>query len=460
MISLINPSSNVETARKIRFFTPPLGLAYLAGALVSEGFRVQIIDNAVENLTADELVKEVKDSDVVGITSTTPSFNTALKYARLIKSKMPETFVVLGGVHASFMPVDAVKGGADAVCIGEGERTIVELADCVERGKSVSKIKGICYRDGKRIRFTEKRGFEENLDQLPLPAYNLLPMEKYSVVGRKLEYFPVISSRGCPFGCIYCVTSRFMGRRFRAKSAAAVGEEIQWLCDEFGTRQIAFSDDTFTLSRKRVLDICREIRERGLDLKWSCSSRVDTVDRELSAAMAETGCTLVYFGVESASENVLRFYRKRINMQKTRDAIKMVRRDGIYTACSFILGAPMETEDEMMWTIETAIRLNPDYAQFSVLTPYPGTELYEIARKNKWLLTENFDDYTAGKPVLKNLHLPPERIYEILKYAYRRFYLRPKYILKRVLSKDLFFVSGLLRTFLSKKMTGIFGEEE
>ena len=460
MISLINPASDVETAKKIRFFTPPLGLAYLAGALVNEGFRVQIIDNAVENLTTDELVKRVKDSDIVGITSTTPSFNTALKYAKLIKSEIPETFVILGGVHASFTPIDAIKGGADAVCIGEGERAIVEIAKCIEKEKSVSEVKGICYRDSRSIKFTDERGFEENLDNLPLPAYDLLPMDKYSVVGRKLEYFPVISSRGCPFGCIYCVTSRFMGRKFRAKSAERVGEELQWLCDEFGTKQIAFSDDTFTLNRKRVLEICRELRERGLDLKWSCSSRVDTIDRGLSSAMAKAGCTLIYFGVESASENILRFYRKRIDMQRTKDAIETVKKNGIYTACSFILGAPMETENEMMETVEAAIRLNPDYAQFSILTPYPGTELYEIARKNGWLLTENFDDYTAGKPVLKNFHLPPERIQEILKYAYRRFYLRPRYILKRILSRDLFFVSGLLRTFLSKKVTGIFGKEE
>ncbi len=458
-ISLISPSSKVETSEKIEFFTPPLSIAYLAGALRENGHKVQLIDNAVENLSLEKITKKVKDSEIVGITSTTPTFNTALKYIEAIKSELPDVFVIAGGVHVSFMPEEALKKGADAVCIGEGERTIVELAENVERGKSVADIRGICYRKNERIKFNPVREFEEDLDALPLPAYDLLPMDKYRVVGRRLEYFPVISSRGCPFGCIYCVTSRFMGKKFRAKSAVKVGEELQWLMDKFKANQIAFSDDTFTLDRKRVEEICKEIKERGLDIKWSCSSRVDTVNSELSTTMARVGCTLIYFGVESASDNILKFYRKRIDMKKARDAVKTVKKTGILAACSFILGAPMETESEMMKTVETSVRLNPDYAQFSILTPYPGTELYETAKKNKWLLTENFDDYTAGKPVLKNYYLPPERIYEILKYAYRKFYLRPRYIFKRILSGDVYFASGLFRKFLGGKLKTIWSKE-
>ena len=458
-ISLINPSSRVETSEKIEFFTPPLSIAYLAGALRDDGHRVQLIDNAVENLSLEEIISRVRDSDIVGVTSTTPTFSTAVRYIEAIKSELPNVFVIAGGVHVSFMPDEALKKGADAVCIGEGERTIVELAERIERGGDMADLRGICYREGERIKFNPPRRFEENLDALPLPAYDLLPMEKYSVVGRRLEYFPVISSRGCPFGCIYCVTSRFMGKKFRAKSAVRVGEELQWLMDEFGAKQIAFSDDTFTLNRKRVEEICREMKERGLDIRWSCSSRVDTVSGELSSTMAGAGCTLIYFGVESASENVLKFYRKKIDIKKAKDAVSTVKKKGMLAACSFILGAPMETESEMMETIETAVRLNPDYAQFSVLTPYPGTELYETAKKNQWLLTEDFDEYTAGKPVLKNFHLSPERIYEMLKYAYRRSYLRPGYILKRILAGDVYLASGLFRQFIGRKLRTLRSEE-
>jgi len=251
-----------------------------------------------------------------------------------------------------------------------------------------------------------------------------------------------------------------MGKRFRAKKPEKVMDELELLYDKFKAKQFAFSDDTFTLNRKRVIEICREIKERGLDIKWSCSSRVDTIDKEMAIEMKRAGCTLIYFGVESASEEILKFYKKTIDLSKTKKALEIVKESGMYSACSFILGAPMETEEDMLKTIETAISLNPDYAQFSILTPYPGTELYDMAKKNGWLLTENFDDYTAGKPVLKNFHLPPERIHDMLRYAYKKFYLRPRYVLKRIVSGDLFFISGLLRTFVTGKLLKAFGLEE
>ena len=308
------------------------------------------------------------------------------------------------------------------------------------------------YKEDGRIIDNGRRDFIKNLYELPFPSYDLLPLEKYSILGQKLEHFPLMSSRGCPFGCRYCASSRFMGRMFRARSAENVADEIEWLNDKFGAKYVAFGDDTFTLSKKRVLEFCREIRERGLDVEWSCSSRVDTIDGETIREMKRAGCNCIYYGVESANPQILNnFYRKRIKLEQVVDAVKKTKENEILTVCSFIIGAPMETREDMMRTLKFSIKLDPDYAQYSILTPYPGTEIYEEAAKKGWLLTENFDDYTCGKPVLKNFYLSPKEISKFLKYCYIRFYLRPKFIWKEIKNKNIKFILEIGKRLLVRR---------
>jgi radical SAM superfamily enzyme YgiQ (UPF0313 family) len=453
MITLVNPLSSTEVISKIDFKTPPIGLAYLASMLRENGYKVRIVDNVVEKLSLDELVRKIKDSVVVGITTTTPTFNTALKYAKKIKSTLENVFVILGGIHVSFMPYSALKHEfVDAVCIGEGEYTLLEAVERLDRGKSLEGVRGLMYKEDGRIIDNGRRDFIKNLDELPFPAYDLLPLEKYSILGQKLEHFPLMSSRGCPFGCRYCASSRFMGRMFRARSAENVADEIEWLNDKFGAKYVAFGDDTFTLSKKRVLEFCREIRERGLDVEWSCSSRVDTIDGETIREMKRAGCNCIYYGVESANPQILNnFYRKRIKLEQVIDAVKKTKENEILTVCSFIIGAPMETREDMMRTLKFSIKLDPDYAQYSILTPYPGTEIYEEAAKKGWLLTENFDDYTCGKPVLKNFYLSPKEISKFLRYCYVRFYLRPKFIWKEIKNKNIKFILEIAKRLLVRR---------
>lgn len=403
MITLLNPNANVEVVKRLDISTPPLGLGYLAAVLRREGFKVRIIDDMVENLNFETLIKRVKNSIMVGITSTTPTFNSALKYARKIKEVLPDIFVVLGGVHVTFRPLDAAKNDfVDAVCVGEGEETIVEVAEKVEAGKTLEDVKGVVYRSENEIVDNGPRGFIRDLDSLPFPAYDLMPLERYSLFGERLEQFPMITSRGCPFACRYCSSSLFMGHRFRVRSAENVVDEIEWLVSDFNAKHIAFSDDTFTLSRRRVEAICDEIRRRGIDVEWSCSSRVDTINEDMMKKMKDAGCSAIYFGVESASPRILDFYRKKIDSEKVRRAVTLARKYGIKVICSFIIGAPMEKKEEMRATLKFALELDPDYAQFSVLTPYPGTEIFDEAERKGWILSKNFDDFTAGKPVLKN----------------------------------------------------------
>lgn len=445
MITLINPNASVELVKKLEISTPPLGLGYLASVLREAGFKVRIIDDLVENLSLGDLLKKVKDSLIVGITSTTPTFKSALSYAKKIKEALPDIFVVLGGVHVTFQPEKAMENEfVDAVCIGEGERTIVELAERVEAGKSLEGVKGIYYREEGRIRKNEPREFIEDLDSLPFPAFDLMPLEKYSLLGRKLREFPMITSRGCPFACRYCSSSLFLGRKFRARSAGNVVDEIEWLVEKWEAKHVAFGDDTFTLKKKRVEEICREIRDRGLEITWSCSSRIDTIDAELLKTMKSAGCTAIYYGIESASRKVLEYYRKRISLEKAFEVIRTTKKLGISAICSFIIGAPIETRKEMEDTLKFAIRLDPDYAQFSILTPYPGTEIYEEAKRNGILLTEDYEKYTAGKPVLKT-QVSENELSKFLRKCYVRFYLRPKFLLRELKKGHLLLILKVLK---------------
>lgn len=476
MIALINPNASVEVVKRLGISTPPLGLGYLAAMLRERGFKVKIVDDLVEKLSFSELLNRIKDATIVGITSTTPTFSAALRYACAIKRRLPHTFIVLGGVHVTFMPYQALKNTCvDAVCIGEGEYTLVELAERVEAGRSLEGLKGLIYkdygnergwengmndcdencsikqRDNTRIINNGPREFIQDLDSLPFPAYDLMPLEKYTVLGQRLEHFPMITSRGCPFGCRYCSSSLFLGRKFRARSPKNVVDEIEWLVDDFKAKYIAFSDDTFTLSKRRVIEICDEIIKRNLDIKWSCSSRVDTISKELLEKMKKAGCSAIYYGVESASQRVLNYYKKRINLDRVKEAVKLTKKVGMETICSFIIGSPYETKEDMKETLKFALKLNPDYAQFSILTPYPGTDIYQEAKEKNLLLTENFDDYTAGKPVIKNFYLSPEEITKFLRFCYLRFYLRPSFIIREVRKGNLRVVIETMRRALRRE---------
>ncbi|MDK2781284.1 MAG: anaerobic magnesium-protoporphyrin monomethyl ester cyclase [Archaeoglobi archaeon] len=446
MIVLLNPDSKVEVVHRLGISTPPLGIGYIASFLRENGFPVRIIDNMVEKLTLEEILERTEGSSIVGISVTTPAFKKALYYARELKKRFQDILIIFGGPHPSFMPHEVLREGCvDAVCIGEGEYTMLEVAERVERGESLENVRGLVYREGDRIVENERREFIEDLDSLPFPAFDLMPLEKYSIFGDKLDHFPMITSRGCPFGCRYCVSSALFGRKFRARSAGNVVDEMEWLVNEFQAKRIAFSDDTFTLDKRRVEEICEEICRRGLDVEWTCTSRVDTVSRELLRKMKKAGCAHIYYGVESASERVLDYYRKGIKLDEVRKAVEMTKDEGISVTCSFIIGAPFETREEMRKTLRFSVELNPDYAQFSLLTPYPGTEIYEEAKEKGLLLTENYDEFTAVNPVLKNENLSPEDLFGMLKECYLKFYLRPKLIIEKLRRGDIGILMKMFR---------------
>lgn len=431
---LVEPPTATDIKKVLNTVSPPLGLAYLASVARNEGFDVKIIDSLAENLSFNELEKKIKeyDPDVVGITSTTTSIPDAYKVAEISKRINPNVITVIGGPHVTFVPELTLKESPyiDIVVRGEGEEIFKQLLHNLDKGKKLSNIRGITYRENNRIRSNPPMPLIKDIDNIPIPAFDLLPMEKYQF-GKK-RFGVIITSRGCPFQCIFCSSSLQFGKKWRAHSVERVIEELKILHDEFKIREIEFLDDTFTLSKKRAQEICKAIIQEGLDISWSASSRVDTFDLDTAVYMKKAGAHTIYFGIESGSEKTLKFIKKGITLTQAIDAVKIAKKAKLRTLGSFIIGFPYEKEEDMRKTIRFAKFLDVDFAQFTVATPYPGTELWNIAVTKNLLLTKNWRNYTTTKVVMKNMYVPPNRIQYLLEWAYFSFYLSPKRVIKDI----------------------------
>jgi len=437
-IFLINPPApHIETLSVIGIKVPPLGLASLATVLKQNGHEVKIIDAPAMELYTPQ-IKEIlskEQPEMIGVTATTPTVYNALEIAESAKEVCPDSFTVLGGPHPSFLPIETLRECPvlDAVCIGEGEETVVELAEAVEKRRDLSDVRGIAYRlkEGRIIK-NPPRPLIKDLDSLPFPAWHLLPVDKYTILGKKSVICHIMSSRGCPFQCIFCSSSLLFGKRYRARSAKSVVDEMEYLVSEYNPKSIEFSDDEFTLNKRRVEEICDEIKKRGLDVPWACSSRVDTISRSLLEKMKRAGCFFIYYGIESGSQRILNFIKKGIRIEQIERAVKWTRQVGIKALGSFIIGFPDETREEIERTLSFPKRLRLDFAQFSIATPYPGTELYEIAKREGLLLTEDWSRYTAAQPVMAMKNLSVEELQKLFRRAYVNFYLTPRVLLRNL----------------------------
>jgi len=429
-ICLISPPYNSAVKSIVGVTSPPLGLAYLA-SMVRKEHEVKIIDANVLDYTMENVRSEIENfsPDLVGITSVTPSIPQAYAVARIAKETVDCT-VVIGGPHASFLPVRTLKecGAIDAVVRGEGEKTFEKMVSALEKGRPLAEVGGIVCRNGGRIIDSGPGEIFENVDEIPFPSQDLLPLDRYQFDGQR--YTAMLSSRGCPFGCSFCASSRLFGGRWRGRSPENVLEEMRTVYEDYGIQNIEFVDDTFTLDRRRAESICDGIIREGWDLKWGASSRVDTLSRQLLMKMKRAGCWLIYLGIESGSQKVLETIGKRITLDQVRRAVRMVNEAGIEVLGSFIIGFPQDTEKTVKETIRFAKKLNLDYAQFSVLTPYPGTPVYDEAKEEGALLTEDWSGYTAIEPVMRHRDLPPDKLNTFIRRAYVSFYLRPRILMR------------------------------
>jgi anaerobic magnesium-protoporphyrin IX monomethyl ester cyclase len=439
--------------RNVASIMPSLGLAWLAAVLEKDGHQVKILDAHAERLHLDVIPQWVAEHgpfQLVGLTATTPLIGNALDIARGLKSRFPSAQVVLGGVHPTVLPAEALAEPAvDLVVRGEGEETIREIA----AEKPWHHIAGISYRQGGAVVHNPDRKLINDLDTLPFPAYHLLPMHRYrpaAGAAKRLPASSVLATRGCPGRCTFCY--RIFGNRLRCRSGLNLAQEVKLLQDRYGIREICFYDDTFTAVRREVRAFCHAIQDMNLDLTWSCFSRVDTFDADTFRLMKETGCHQVMYGVETSNREILKNINKKVNPEAVAGVIRTTQEIGIDVRAAFMLGNPGETEETMEENCRYAIRLSPDLALFNICTPYPGTELFKWADENNYLITKNWEDYDLSQPVMELPTVSAAKVMEYYRKAHRRFLIRPSFIysrLRRVHSlEDLSSIFRGIRTFL------------
>ena len=413
---------------------PPLGLLSIASYVESNGFRPEFIDIHVERQSGNEIFERIKDiqPDIVGLTCMTSSSNAAHAIADLVKKATPNCLVVFGGVHAEALPVETLSHlSVDVVVRGDGEEIFLDLC---KNETPFAQMTGISYRNGNSIIHNPAREVEMNLTKYPMPAYHLAPMEKYyPALGsyRRLPAINMLMTRGCPGKCTFCNSANTV---LRTRDAAQVVEEIRHLRETYGIREIQFYDDTFTVMKKNVMEFCRLMQEANLDISWAAFARADCFSEKMAVAMKNAGCHQIMIGVESGDDEVLRLLGKPIDREKTKKAINIARKVGMTTRAAFIIGNRGETTATMQKTLEFSMELDPDLAQYSVSTPYPGTQLYQWANENGYLVSEEWSDYELSTFLMKLPTLDTEDLYRFYKHAHRIFYFRPRIMWRQLVS--------------------------
>lgn len=354
----------------------PLGLLYIATKLRDSGFECKIVDMSFHDLDTENLRSIVKEysPDIVGITTMTYTYYTVLEISHIIKSVDPRIYIVLGGPHATFLSREILNESQDIDIIvrHEGEITMVELLEGLMNNRNLKNVKGITFRKNESILDTPNRPFIKNLDELPFPDRSLLPFERYK---ETVKHCSIITGRGCPYFCKFC--SNVFGKNYRARSVKNVIDEIEIIISEYGFRRISFVDDLFTLNKKRVVRICNEIKERRLEFEWGCSTRVDTITKDLLKTMKDTGLKAIFVGYESGVQEVLDLMKKGTTINQGVEVAKWAKELGINLAASFIIGFPGETKQMALSTVNYASELRPNRVLFNFFVPLPGSTIYD-----------------------------------------------------------------------------------
>lgn len=434
---------------------PPLDFAYAASVIEKNGFLAEIIDAPAIRLGVREVLQHISEekADLIVMNTTPTSFKNDLKIIDLIKGKSRDALLCLTGTFVSILPEIALSDSkVDLVISNEIEYTVLDLAKALTHTKGFEGVNGIVYRRNGEIIKTPDRPLIMNLDELPFPAYHLMPVDRYChnwFSEKDKPFMTLLASRGCPYGCIYCPYPIGYGKVWRGRSVQNVLEEIQLLTDNFHVKSILFRDQVFTFDMKRTAEICEGIIDRGIDVAWRCETRVDKLTRKLMAVMKEAGCVGLHLGVESGDPKVLsRFGKPGVKI----DTIKRVFADadelGIETGAFFMIGLPGETKQSVWKSFELMMELNPDIVSFGVVTPYPGTELCKLAKEKRWILTNDWTRYTGFDVIMRTDCLSREDILRLLKYLSLCVGYRTKKLRREVFSQK-----GLKEAFLRPSKT-------
>jgi radical SAM superfamily enzyme YgiQ (UPF0313 family) len=398
-VLLINPFYPISETP-----SPPLGLAFLASALEAAGVEVKILDLVVYPCNRQILESLIKDfkPQMIGITAVTMTFDNAIRVIRDVKRIDPDMLTVMGGPHVTFCAQDTLEDypELDVIVMGEGEKTVVELAQAADNRQQWDAINGIAFRKGTEVCHTANREFVQDLDSLPAPARHLLALGRYRALGMPIS---MTTSRGCPFKCIFCVGRKMVGARVRYRNPIDVADELEYL-STLNFNQINIADDLFTANKNHCLAVCDEILKRGLQIKWTSFARVDTVSAELLKKMKAAGCTAVSFGIESANPDILKTIKKGITLQQVVEAVDACNRAGVIPHASFILGLPGETPATIKETMEFGERLKAKGLSygFHLLAPFPGTAVRDQSRAyGIRILTHDWSEYHANRAIVE-----------------------------------------------------------
>lgn len=427
------------TAEDIGAF-PPIGISYLAGYLVKHSnHEIKILDTLAERLDYEQIEQRIKSHqpDIVGITAFTPTFYDVLQVARIVKKVAPDCFVCLGGAHVTTYPDETMcHPEIDFLVHGEGEIIFANLLDTLEKGNSISTVEGISFREDGILRHNMQKGYIKDINSLPPPAFDLMPLHKYkSAIGTGNTVGTIATSRGCPYECTYCNRPY---RSYRSYSTDRILSEIGYFYNH-GIKEFVFFDDMFNLTPKRVMDISDAIMAQYPDIIWSFRGRVDQVTEEMVRKAKKAGCRQILFGVEAAKDEDLKAIKKKITTSQVINAIRICKEMGIETSTNWLIGLPThKNRKDILALLDFAIKSGSDYAQFNILIPYSDTELFADGVKKK-ILPSNFWSEYALNPVpnayipIWDEHLSRKELSELLKICYKRFYLRPSNVIKNVL---------------------------
>lgn len=426
---------------------PPVTLATIGAIYKRIGdINVRLVDANALKLTEEDLLNVYKDfqPDIVLLNTTTPSFSGDLRSAELAKQAEASITTIMIGTHVSATAEDVVNTGyVDFVIRNEPELIARNLITALKDGTELDEVKGITYKNTNGVFSNPDESFIENLDELPWPDRSLLDNSLYinPLVGKK---FTIIrNSRGCPARCTFCVKF-YYGNKWRTRSASNIVDEIEQCVTQYGITNFLFNADFFTQNKTHVINLCKEIEDRNLNITWLCNSRVDAIDEERLYWMEKASCQMISFGIESANKKILDNVKKGINREKVIRAVNLVKTSRIKSMGYFILGLQGETKATAEETVRFALELPLDYVRFLTAVPYPGTEFGEYMRDNALIKTDDWSRYEeAGCDVYDLPDLTSEQLQEIVRKAYIRWYLRPSKIIKEL--RNTFTAAGFKR---------------
>lgn len=448
-VLLVNPPyGNLGVVKEQAGCPEPLNLLYLASYLRKNNdcCRVAILDAEALGLSYLGIETEIRKTspDVVALTFPTPAMKQVVEIARMAKTVNPHCIVVAGGPHPTALPRQVAEiPDIDFAVIGEGELTFSELATAISsRHASFERINGLAYESRGQVVLTEPREPIGDLDNIPFPARDLVDYRLYHAapterIGNARSSATVLTARGCPYDCTFCLSKVMWPGKVRYRSPENVVDELEECTKKHGLTEFNFIDDTLVVPENRAIEICKGIKDRNLGISWTCLARADQVSTALVRELTDAGCRKVSFGLESGSQRILNAMRKGITLQHSRRAVEITKEGGLEVHASFMLGNVGETERTIRETVEFAKKLDLDYATFFITVPYPGTELYEMALQKELIPADTewteFTPLTKTHPPLVQRSLAQEELLRWQKQCFREYYLRPKVLLKILL---------------------------